>query len=216
MSTEIAESKGSVPALASTPATEITAEDVALPRLYLGQYMSQHVQEDIVAPGSIYTALSNDDPDPSVLWEQGDDDGVLFHVLALRKGKSISVDGELQLFAFDDPDAPADAWTTYNYVIVLPQHNSEVPYKWLLTRTGRPAAQQINMVLKMNEARGPAFEQAFEVKAAPRQNDKGKFFVPRVGPAEATPEGKAIAEKLVALVSDQPATDTSKNDEPDI
>lgn len=215
-SKELEKQSSQVPALASTPALEIGSEDVALPRLYIGQYMSDHVQEERVKAGAIFTALGKDDPDPQVLWEPDQKGGVVFHVIALRKGKSISENGELVLFAYDDPEAPPDAWVTYNYVIALPEADQDVPYKWLLTRTGRPAAQQINMVIKKNEARGPAHELAFEVISSPRENAKGKFFVPRIRPVEAKDENIKVAEQFLTLVSSDVASVKSDGDEPAI
>jgi hypothetical protein len=216
-STELEKQQGSqVPALANTPAMEIGSEDVALPRLYIGQYMSDHVQEERVKAGAIFTALGKDDPDPQVLWEPGTEEGVRFHVLALRKGKSISADGQLLLYAFDDPDAPADAWVTYNYVIALPRVDQDVPYKWLLTRTGRPAAQQINLVIKKNEARGPAHENAFEVVTSPRENAKGKFFVPRIRPVEAEKEDVELATQFATMLAPDAADIKSDGNEPAI
>lgn len=195
---------GGVPDLVRTPALEIEAEDIALPRLYLGQYMSAHVQEDRVEPGSIFTALGSDDLEPNVLWEPGQEGGVVFHVLAMRKGKSITVDGELELYDYNDPEAPPEAWVTYNYVIALPEVDEDVPYKWLLTRTGRPAAQQVNMVLKKTAALGPAHTQAFEAFTAPRENPKGKFFVPRVRSTEALDKNVQTAASLTAIIAGQP------------
>lgn len=202
MSNEVATTdKPQVPALADTPSLEIEANDVALPRLYLGQYMSKHVQERRVDAGSIFTALGEDDPDPQQLWKPGEDNRPVFHPLAMRKGKSLSVDGELQLFAFDDPNAPPEAWVTYNYVIALPEHDADQPFKWLLTRTGTAAAKQINLVLVKNAKRGPAHQVAFEVDTAQRENAKGEFFVPRVHQVEAKDENVAIAEGFLGLLA---------------
>lgn len=204
-----------VPALVSTPSVELTAEDVALPTIKLGQFMSDHVQEDRVPAGSIFSATGSDDPDPIVLWEQGSDDLLTFHVLALRKGKSISDGGELVLFAFDDPDAPSDAWVTYNYVVALPEVEEEMPYKFLLTRTGKPAAQNINTVIAKNAAT-PAPQLAFTLDCVQRENKKGKFFVPRVKHVEATESNVAIAEKLAGLVPGDTAPQAAPADEPAI
>jgi hypothetical protein len=198
---EVAEAKpASVPALAPTPSIELSAEDVALPTIKLGQFMSDHVQEDRVPAGSIFSATSADDPDPVVLWEQGSDELLKFYVLAMRKGKSISDGGELVLFSFDDPDAPADAWVTYNYVIALPSVDEEIPYKFLLTRTGKPAAQQINTVIAKNLAT-PAYNLAFTVDCVQRENKKGKFFVPRIRHVEADEAEVKIAEALATMVA---------------
>lgn len=193
-----------VPALRPTPALEIEAQDIALPRIYIGQYMSKAVQEQIVKAGAIYTATGQDDPNPNVLWNQGDEGGVVFYVLSLRKGKSIQDNGELVLFDYDDPNAPPDAWVTYNYAVAVPSVDEDVPFKLLLTRTGTPAARNINLILKKNAARNPAWATAFSLTAAPRENAKGKFFVARVQQVEANANDVATAESLALMVAAAP------------
>jgi hypothetical protein len=205
----------SVPDLVQTPALQLTAEDVALPRLYIGQFMSKAVQEGNVKMGQIYSALSADDPEPRILWTPGEDGGVLFHVLGLRKGKSIVDGGELMLFDYDDPNAPADAWVTYNYTVALPEVDAEVPHKLLLTRTGRPAALQVNMVLTRGRNK-PAFEHAFRLTTAQRQNQKGKFAVAQVRQVEADAAHIDLARSMFEMLS-TPALDTSTpGEEPNI
>lgn len=210
--------KAAVPALVQTPSVELTAEDVALPTIKLGQFMSDHVQEDRVPAGSIFAATGADDPDPVVLWEQESSDLVKFHVLALRKGKSVSEGGELVLFQYDDPNAPPDAWVTYNYFVALPDVDSEMPYKLLLTRTGKPAAQQINTVVAKNLAAGRAAHTlAFTLDCVQRENKKGKFFVPRVKQVEADEKEVAIAEGLLPMVAQEANAPTeTPSDEPAI
>lgn len=216
-SNEVATTQGSgVPALAATPATELSAEDIALPSIKLGQFMSAHVQEGRVPKGSIFSATGADDPDPVVLWEQGDEKKLRFYVLALRKGKSVSSDGELILFDYNDPNAPAEAWVTYNYTLALPDVDTEVPFKLLLTRTGKPAAQQINTILAKN-ASTPAYKLAFDLDCRERKNAKGTFFVPRVSSAAATEAESAVAEKLSAMVTADPvAGPADRAEEPSI
>jgi hypothetical protein len=214
-STEVAVSTPSVPALVSTPSVEITAEDVLLSRIYIGQFMSSHVQEQQVKAGSIYTATGQDDGDPQILWEPGDkaEDAPVVHVLGLKKGKSLSVDGELELYDYDDPSAPAEAWVTYSFFVAIPGVDAEVPYKWLLTRTGTPAAKQINTVLAKNATKGPPWVSAFRITAAERKNPKGTYFVPRVSVVEASKESIAVAEQLAALISGQNSADTQATGE---
>jgi hypothetical protein len=163
--------------------------------------MSDHVQEGRVPAGSIFSCTGPDDPDPIVLWEQGDDKLVQFNVLAMRKGKSISEDGELVLFAYDDPEAPSDAWVTYNYMVAVPSEADDMPYKLLLTRTGKPAAQQINTVLAKNAAAGPPHTLAFTIDCVQRENKKGKYYVPRVKPVDSSKADVEIAAKLASLVN---------------
>lgn len=216
--TEVAtQEPAAVPALASTPSTEITAEDIALPKIKFGQGQSNAVQDGIVPLNCIYSTTGPDDPDPVVLWEQGDKEPLTFHVLGLRKGKSVSVDGELELYAFDDPNAPADAWVTYNYVVALPGHDEELPYKLLLSKTSKPAAQAINMVALKN-ASTPTHKLAFTLTVKPRENAKGKFCVAQVRNVEPTEEGIALAEKLLQIVPQEqpPAPAEARVDEPAI
>lgn len=221
MATEVQKAESALPALVTTPALEITAEDIALPRIYIGQFMSDAVKEGYVKAGSIYSATGSDDPDPQVLAAADKngvdrDNGVIVHVLALRKGKSFSDGGELQLYDYDDPSAPKEAWITYNYTVCLPEHDEDVPYKWLLTRTGKQAAQKINTVLKKNEGAGPAYANAFKFNTARRENAKGEFYVAQITPVPADPKHVEIAERLAVLVSGQSSDFGSNNEEPNI
>jgi hypothetical protein len=212
MSTELANTKGSVPALRHDPSTQIERTDLALPRLYIAQDMHSAVQEGFVKRGSIFVATDSEDPSPDVLSPPGGD-GVRFYYLGLRKGKSLSVNGELFTYRYDDPDAPAEAWTTYTYFVYLPAYADDLPVRWLLTRTGRPTAQKINTVLARQAGKGPLHEVAFEVTAFQKQNDKGKFFVPRVQPTEARANEVEIAADLASTFGDSGAT---QSDEPAI
>jgi hypothetical protein len=212
--TEIAEQqKGQVPALVN-PNSALTGEDLAPPRLYVGQAISNAVQDGLVQAGAIFVAQDSDDPDPQVLAEKGSEDGVLFHVLALRKGKSISENGELRTFRFDDPDAPAEAWTTYTYALLVPDYDTVLPVRWLLTRTGRPAAQKINTVLFRQAGDQPSYAVAFRVTTVERSNDRGRYFVPRVHPAEATDENIEAAAKLATVLADSWAGKAESGDSP--
>ncbi len=217
MGTEVAKAGSQVPDLVRTPALQITAEDVALPRLYVGQFMSQAVQEGTVKAGDLFVGDGADDPSPEVLYKAGSKEpGALVHVLTLRKGKSASVDGDLVLFDFDDPSAPEDAWVTYNYIVLLPEVDTEVPAKWLLTRTGRPTAQRINTVIKRNEATAPAWAHAFRVTSVERKNEKGRFYVPAITVVEARSEDIQAAEKLAVSLSGSAPEQLPQGEQPAI
>jgi len=222
MANEVAvKAASAVPALRPTPAAlDITSEDVALPRIYIGQYMSQAVKDGLVKAGSIFAATGPDDPDPNVLstaTKEGATDPVRIHIVGLHKGKSYSEQGgELELYSYNDPKAPEGAWTTYNYSVVLPTVDTEMPFKWLLTRTGQNTAKQINTVLKKNEARGPAWINAFDLTTQKRENAKGEFFVARVAVVEPDPEHIKIAEELGYAIAGQSASYGATGDEPSI
>lgn len=208
-----------VPDLAPTPALDIGSEDVQLPKLYVAHYQTKAVQDDLVKPGQIFAATGPDDSDPVVVYDGKEgSEGVLIHVLSLIKGKSCEVDGELTTFAFNDPDAPPEAWTTYKYVVVVPEVDPDVPHTFLMTRSGKPAAQKINTVLKKNEAKGPAYTSAFRITTAKRENEKGRWFVPQVHVVEPDNEHLQIASNLAEMVSDAPPQLAAgpRSDEPSI
>jgi hypothetical protein len=140
-----------------------------------------------------------------VLHELGDEEGVLVHVLAMRKGWSLSEEGELQTWAFDDPNRHPDAWVTYHYVLALPEHDPDVPYKMLFTKTGAPAAKQINTVLSRRAASGPSFMTAFRITTAKREKQLGnstvRWTVPRVRSVDATQEGVDVSATLYQQIA---------------
>lgn len=203
-STEVAPttSGGGVPALVQ-PSLDLTPEDVALPRIKVAQFSSAAVQDEIVSPGAIFASAGSEDPDPVVLYEPGSEEGVTFYVLGLKKGKSITVDNELVVFDYGDPEAPPDAWVTYTYFVAIPEVDEVLPFKWLFTKSAKPAAQQINLLLKKNEATGPSYGIAFSATTQKRENDKGKWFVPRVRQVEANPEHVKLAEDLAVMIAGQ-------------
>ena len=211
-------SPAQVPALYSPPPLDITSDDIALPRIYIGQFMSQHVKDKAVNVGDVYAAAGPDDGDPQVLWASGSDaaKAPVFHVLSMQRGLSATINGELQRFKVGDPSAPEDAWITYNYVVALPEVDPSVPYKFLLTKTGRPAAKQVNLVLSKNAGTGPAWNHAFALTSAKRENQKGEFYVARVQNVEAKPENIAIANELALMVSGQADEYHATGEEPAI
>lgn len=216
----VAENKSAVPAMVHRPALEIDGGDIALPRLYIGQFMSDAVKDGIVKAGSIYAATGQDDPDPQVLAVGNPktgverEAGVLVHILGMRKGKSFSDGGELQLYDFNDPTAPKEAWVTYNYTVCLPEVDAEVPFKWLLTKSGATTAKSINMVLMKSGI--PAHEIAFRFWTVKRENQKGEWFVAQAARVDADEAHVATSEKLSNMVAGHTAEYNSTTTEPDI
>lgn len=213
----------SVPALAPTPATTIDAGDIAIPRLYVANYMSEAFKHKLVEFGDVFKALGPDDTEPETLWSLGSDDpGVLIHVLHLRKAKSWSESNgaPLQLYDFDDPSAPADAWTTYTYTLFLPEVDPDMPARMLLTKSGKPTAQKINTVLMRNAAAGPSWATAFRLTSVKRQNQKGEFAIAQVALAQADPKHVQQASELHELIApglERPqSTTTHSGEEPGI
>lgn len=223
-SKEVAVTAPTVPDLVQpSSALEIDQNDVVLPRLKLGQPNASIVQDGDVPAHSLYAVTGQDDPDPVILYELGGEEGVLVHVLAMRKGWSLSEDGELQTWAFDDPNRHLDAWVTYHYVLALPEHDPDVPYKMLFTKTGAPAAKQINTVLQRRSASGPSFMTAFRITTDKREKQLGnstvRWTVPRVRSVDATQEGVDVSAALYSQIAasiDSIGSTPVKSDEPAI
>lgn len=211
-----------VPALVPTPALDpnLGADDIAIPRLYIGNFMSEAVKSRLVEFGDVYLALGKDDKDPQVLWTPGSkDNGVLFHVLDLRLGKSWQDGGRLETTTYDDPAAPDDAWTTYNYTLFLPDVDPDMPAKLLLTKSGKSQARKINTILMRNAAAGPPWNHAFRLTSERKENDKGEFAVAQVASAQPDPAHVRQAGELYELVAPSIATGSSTSitgDEPAI
>lgn len=215
--TDVATSSASVPALPVTPAVQLTADDIALPKLKIAQSQSKYVVKHKIPLGDLIAYAGEDDPDYETLYSEGSDEKLRFHVLHLTKGKSVSEDGELTLYDYDDPAAPPEAWTTYKYYIAIPSSENELPHSFLLSRSGKPSAQKINMVLAKTAAKGPAYEQAFEVGTAYRESPKGSWYVPQISHVEADPKDVEFAASLAGMIPDQPTrTPTSVGEEPAI
>jgi hypothetical protein len=219
-SKEVAERPSAVPDLVHKPKFEITSEDIALPRIYLGQYSGDAVKERRVDAGCIYVADGPDDPMPTILWRQGEPDGVVFHVLDMYKGLSYSAPGEpLQLWKWGDPNAHEEAWTTYNYTVYIPGYDDDVPAKLLLTRTGRQSAQAMNRVIKKNESTVACWAHAFALTCKERPHPSGKYYQAQVAyPADiqGNSEALAIAEKMAVSMTSQSADIQSSGEEPAI
>lgn len=207
-STAVEAPTAQVPDLRSTPALDITAEDVALPRLHIGQFSSKAVQAKLVEAGTLYYASGQDDPDPQTIPTP-----LTFYVIGLRKGKSIVEDGNLQRYDYLDPDAPAGCNVTYDYSLAIPSVDASMPFKWLLTKSATPAARNMNLVLA--KATRPHWEFAFSAVLAERENPKGKYWIPQVRQVEAD---KAVIPtvKDLAVMLAPAAPETSSTEQPNI
>lgn len=191
-----------VPDLIRTPALDLDASDITLPRIHIGQHMSKPVMNDLVGKGELFSSIGQEDPAPVTL-----DRPARFHVLAVRKGKSFTAGSgaPLERYDFDDPSAPAGAWVTYDYTVMLPDVDREVPFKLLLTRSGMAAAKQMNMIMMRYASTGPQWQLAFELDTQKRENEKGQYWVAKITQVEAKPEDASLAGELALMISDAQA-----------
>lgn len=225
MSEAVATRSPEVPALVPTPATTITAADIVVPRLYVGNALSGAVKQSKVTGvsyGDIYLAENADDPDPTVLWSLGSDEpGVLFHVLHLKKGLSFSEggDADLQTWDFGDPNADPRAWTTYQYHVIMPEVDPDMPAKLLLTKSNTPTAQKINTVLGRNAATGPLYLNAFRLTSAERTKGRNAWCIFQAQTVPSVKKDVAVAAALYEQIAPglaQAGRSTTGSDEPSI
>jgi hypothetical protein len=212
-----------VPALAPTPSLDVDKNDVALPKLKLGQPQNATVVDGLVPAYSIFSTLGADDAEPQVLYEHGKGDGVLIHVLSLRKRKSIVLDkngqptkedGELFIWGFHDSEAHPLAKTNYTFDLCLPEVDADVPYTLFLKATATPAARNIITVLLKNQERGPSYANAFRLTTKENKQDTYRWATPIVRQVEADEANVQASSVLSELVNANPPQDLPANPTP--
>ncbi len=193
----------------------IDSGDIALPRLYRGDYNSTAVKDDVVPKGCIYVASGPDDPDPQVI-AAAEGEKVLAHVLKAWKGKSANLDdagnvvkngGRFTTWAFNDPDAPEGANTDFHYIVMLPDVDPDVPVKFTLAKTSVPAARKINFLLLKN-AEVPVYSLAFELNTKKREKSSDgenfRWFIWEARAVEAVAANVEAAAKLSEMIASAP------------
>jgi hypothetical protein len=143
-----------LPDLVPTSTMDIGAGDVTFPRIKIAHPSQTFVTDGVVPAFAIYQELNRDDDNKITLFalpkgkdkpdlEKDPDAGLLFHVIAMRRGKSASMmngqvvprntpGSEFRSWAYDDPDAPSGKGVdvTYNYVLYTPElDDAEQPHR---------------------------------------------------------------------------------------
>lgn len=211
-STEVATTAGALPSLADTPATSIGFEDIAPPTLYVAQRTSTAVGEGLAKYGDLFVAQGADDPEAEVLWKDGStDEGVLFIPLHMFKTWTWTDGTNLRNWPYGNGEVPEEAaaleretnkpvFRTYNYIVLLPDYDTEMPVNFRLnSRSQRPAANKINLTVSRSEK--PWHGSAFRVTTAKKESGGNKWAVPVVTEAKATKAQHDQAEKLLGLIT---------------
>jgi hypothetical protein len=206
-----------VPALYQPAALDLGGSDVAMPRVYIGQGLSNAVSDGTAKMGDVYLANGKDDPEPEIQWsERSRDAGLLFSILGLKRGKSLNVEGELETWDYNDPEAPEDARTTYDYTVALPEA-SDMPARLLLKSTSTGTARQINLILAKAQRDGiPPYSIGFRLTSKRRKNDKGTFFVAQATREDLRDDAVEFAAGLAELVASAPTPQPTASTAPAI
>ena len=213
-----------LPALNNAPTYDIGIDDIPLPRLYMGQPGGDAVQEGRVPAHCLWLGLSADDPEPNVLYEQGNGDGVLIHVLDMFTGMSANLDsdgnvvksgGDLRSWNrrnsagqyVDDngEPAPKGAYKTFNFTVCLPEVDAEVPVKFMLKSTSTKAAQKINYVLMKNARQGPGHALAFRITTEPHKKETFRWTQAVVKQVDAEQANIQAADDLLSMLNQRDA-----------
>lgn len=220
---ELEKATTAVPALIRTPALEIDAEDVTLPKLKLGQYTADAVKAQLVKPGSLYTTTGPDDPEPVILLApegkskdtQGQD-GVVFYVLGMTKHWFLSEEGsaDFETWDFNDPNRPENAWLTFVYTIAIPAVDEAVPFVYVMTKSAKPSAKQINTALVKSGR--PPWHTAFVLTTKHKQKNNNEWFIPIVTTTATSDDDIQVAERLAVMVSGKTAEFQATGEEPAI
>jgi hypothetical protein len=241
-----------LPDLVPTSTMDIGAGDVTFPRIKIAHPSQTFVTDGVVPAFAIYQELNRDDDNKITLFalpkgkdkpdlEKDPDAGVLFHVIAMKRGKSASVLGgqvvqrntpgsEFRSWSYDDPTAPSGAGVdvTVNYVLYTPElDDAEQPHRLLLTRTSTSTARTLNTLIQLAERRGqPAYTLAFRLTSERRERDADgqtqRWGIFKIRQVEAASENVQAASAMTALVNELTAnsrvepTGAAQADEPAI
>lgn len=216
---------------------DTTAEDIALPRIKVGETQSERVKSksDPVGYGDIFTETSGDDPHPTVLAEGGDGVGtvtkppILFFVLAPTRISFSWNDKDTNEFIVcqaGDPRVKAqidafgakgsDKWIPrkgYNMLVALPEFPDEntaskIPFKLLLKGMSSSAYRHLDTELRKTE--GPYWEVPFNLTAKQATKGTYSFNVFQVARADVKDADlKKYIELVVPLVN--PACDIARS-----
>jgi len=219
----------SLPAPVYSP-EDTTAEDISLPRIKVGEHNNDRVKSKSsdIEYGDIFTETSNDDSEPNVLARGGQgvgdvtDPPVLFFVLApVRISYSWNEQGtdEFVVAGPNDPRTIAqieafgskgkDKWIPrkgYNYLVCLPDVETQVPFKLLLKGMSSQAARHLETELRKAGQGGPFWEVPFYLTAKQAKKGTYDFNVWQVARADITDkqlsEYVPVVQELVSPAHD--------------
>lgn len=233
---EVAVKESSV-ALAERPQglpLEISAGTIRVPKIKKGEPLAAAVRDGYANFLDIYTTTGSEDTNPKVIakadvkaGQTADGNAVVLHVLAVREGRSETVNDELVSYtlqggrwvsSFDGSEAGQNAYVTQTYVVCLPEVDGSTPFELMLYRTSLPAAKNINTALVEHVNKGGApWELAFELTTLKRSNSKFTWGVFQARSAEANDANVATALDLASqLAAILPKSAPAPVDRPEI
>lgn len=163
------------------PAAEaISAEDLGIPRMMVGQPSSVAVQDGRVPAGAIYIGANAEDPEVRVMYKPGGRGGVDVLPLAFQKGWAFRDEGDVFRVVPDGSEGvPWEAVPAHTWLFCCPAFDSSLPVSYLFKVSALPTSQKIALAVKQ-AAPAPSWTLAFRLTTVPRANSKGRWYVPQV------------------------------------
>jgi len=169
-----------MPSLYSNPAeSAVDFGDTVVPKIYLMQPLSQLVEAGVAKSGDAVMALSADDTGAQHLigGPEGRDE---FTAIVLDRHRKVINTADGFEYLPDDyvrgPDE-RDVWVGYNFLVLIPEVDQDVPAKWLLIKTaGAPVFKKINTLLSIHQARGNTDPLAIKVSTTKKTSRGGQVY----------------------------------------
>lgn len=202
MSTEIAPTNDSQDIAERATAkiqSQITAEDLAIPRLCIGQPGSGAVQDGHVPAGSIYLATDASDPEPVVIYRPDQKVGVRVHLLTVEKvWVWTDEDKTFRVAAEYASDVPEEARRGYQLILSVPEFDSELPVSGLFKKTAIPTAKKI--LTTVAKSKVAPWESAFLLTTTQKANKEGRWHIPLATTVKAQQKHVQQAASLALLL----------------
>lgn len=191
-----------MPSLYSNPAeSAVDFGDTVVPKIYLMQPLSQLVAADVAKSGDAVMALSADDEGATHLIGGPEGRESFTAIILDRHRKVINTADGFEYLPDDYVRGPdeRDVWVGYNYLVLVPEIDPDVPAKWLLIKTaGAPVFKKINTLLSIHQARGNTDPLGIKVSTTKKTSRGGQTYnVFTVAEATLTDDEKAAAYRAI-------------------
>jgi hypothetical protein len=193
------------PASTASPANygeAIGPDDLLLPKLFVAHSSSRVVQEGLVPFGALYVATDAGDPEPALLYEPGDKEGVRLYLVGSRRVWCFQDSSErYRVVDARDSELPPspDAQRGYDLAVLIPAFDKGLPCTWLCKSSALDTARRIFTSI-LRSAPDQGWGLAFGITTVQRQNSKGRWFVPQAVQVKADPTEVEAAGKAVGLL----------------
>ena len=201
MGNDVALKTDNMPSLYSPGGSaDLDAGDLLMSKVYLMQDLSYLVKQRLFVPGDAVIAMAADDEGAKPLVTEDNPEATLY-ILDRQRTVIRDEDGQFEFLANDYRPGPEerDVWVGFNYLVLAPDVDPDMPAKWLLIKTaGTFVYRRLNTIIEQASARGAEGPYAIKITTSKRANKKGQeYAVFQVAPSEGTDEGRKLAIQAI-------------------